>query len=55
MNKKENIVIKETILDIKRIEEKKYITIKEFDEIYNISVFSQQQFRGRLNDPLPYH
>ena len=40
---------------MKKIQAKKYITIKEFNEIYNISVSSQQQFRGRLNDPLPYH
>ena len=36
-------------------ENKKYITISDFKEIYNISISSQQQFRGRLNDPLPYH
>jgi hypothetical protein len=41
--------------EMKKIQAKKYITIKEFAEIYNISVSSQQQFRGRLNDPLPYH
>ena len=38
-----------------KIQSKKYITVKEFSEIYNVSVSSQQNYRGRLYDPLPYH
>lgn len=38
-----------------KIQAKKYITIKEFTEIYNVSTTSQQSKRGRLDDPLPYH
>lgn len=38
-----------------RIQAKKYITVKEFSEIYNVSISSQQNYRGRLYDPLPYH
>ena len=37
------------------IQEKKYITVKEFEEVYNVSKTSQQNYRGRLYDPLPYH
>ncbi len=40
---------------MKKIQSKKNITVKEFSEIYNISKTSQQNYRGRLNDPLPYH
>lgn len=47
------------IIDIeaqmKKIQVKNNITIKEFSEIYNISKTSQQNYRSRLNDPLPYH
>ena len=41
--------------DIIKIQAKKYITVKEFSEIYNIQKTSQQNYRARLNDPLPYH
>ena len=41
--------------EIKKIQAKKNITVKEFAEIYNISRTSQQNYRARLNDPLPYH
>jgi len=37
------------------MQSKKNITTKEFEEIYNISISSQKDYRGRLNDPLPYH
>lgn len=40
---------------IETIQAKKNITVKEFAEIYNISRTSQQNYRSRLNDPLPYH
>lgn len=34
---------------------KKFLTVKEFAEKYNIGKTSQQNYRGRLHDPLPYH
>lgn len=47
------------VLDIeeqmRKIQVKKNITRKEFAEIYNISISSQDVYRGRLYDPLPYH
>lgn len=42
-------------IDIEYAQKKKNITVKEFEEIYNISKSSQQDLRGRLYDPLPYH
>ena len=51
-NMHEIIEIKEYMA---KIQSKKYITVKEFSEIYNVSVSSQQNYRGRLYDPLPYH
>jgi len=41
--------------EMAKIQAKKYITVKDFSEIYNISKTSQQNYRERLNDPLPYH
>ena len=41
--------------EMKKIQAKKYITVKEFTEIYNISKTSQADLRGRLNNSLPYH
>lgn len=38
-----------------KIQAKKYITVKEFEEIYSVSKNSQQNYRGRIHDPLPYH
>lgn len=38
-----------------KIQSKKYINVKEFEEIYDISKSSQRDFRGRLHNPLPYH
>ncbi len=38
-----------------KIQVKKNITVKEFAEIYNVSKTSQQNYRGRLDNPLPYH
>lgn len=42
-------------LRMEKIQTKKYITVKEFSDIYNISKTAQQNYRGRLNNPLPYH
>jgi len=41
--------------EIIAIQTKDYITVKEFAIKYNISKDSQQVYRGRLHDPLPYH
>ncbi len=38
-----------------KIQSKKYINVKEFEEIYDISKSSQRDFRGRLHNLLPYH
>lgn len=38
-----------------KIQAKKYINVKEFEEIYDISKSSQRDYRGRLHNPLPYH
>ncbi len=37
-----------------KIQTKKYITTHEMQEIYNISISSQKDYRGRLNDSLPF-
>ena len=38
-----------------KLHAKKFLTVKEFAEKYNIGKTSQQNYRGRLHDPLPYH
>ncbi|MEN4046591.1 hypothetical protein [Sulfurimonas sp. NWX367] len=38
-----------------KIQSKKNISVKEFTEIYNVSKTAQQNYRGRHNNPLPYH
>jgi len=43
------------VVRMEEIQVKKNITVKEFADIYNISKTSQQNYRGRFNDPLPYH
>lgn len=45
----------DTTSQIEKIQAKNNITIKEFVEIYNISKTSQQSYRSRLYDSLPYH
>lgn len=40
---------------MKKMQSKKYLTSKELVEVYNISESSQKNYRGRLNDPLPFH
>jgi hypothetical protein len=40
---------------MRKIQAKKYITTDEMVEIYNMSISSQRDYRGRLNDPLPYN
>ena len=41
--------------EIAVMQAKRIITVKEFAEIYSISKTSQQNYRARLHDPLPYH
>ncbi len=41
--------------EIKKLQAKKYITTEQFAQIYNISISRQRDYRGRLNNPLPYH
>lgn len=41
--------------EIKLIQNKKYITVKEFEKMFNISSSSQRDYRSRLKNPLPYH
>jgi hypothetical protein len=47
------------VLDIeeqmKKIQAKKYISVKEMTLIHNMSKTSQQNYRERLYNPLPYH
>jgi len=47
------------VLDIeqhmKKIQAKKYITVIEFESIYDTGSTSQQTYRERRIDPLPYH
>jgi hypothetical protein len=38
-----------------KLHAKKNLTVKEFEEKYNMSKSSQTQYRSRLRDPLPYH
>jgi hypothetical protein len=38
-----------------KLHSKKNLTVKEFEEKYNMSKSSQTQYRSRLRDPLPYH
>ncbi len=41
--------------EMRKIQAKKYITVSEFTEMYNVGKTSQQNYRGRLYDALPYH
>ena len=41
--------------NIEMLQAKKNVTVKELAEIYNISKTSQQNYRARLYNPLPYH
>ena len=47
------------VLDIQKhmakIQSKKIISVKEFTDRYGVSKTSQQDYRGRLRDPLPHH
>lgn len=46
--------VKEIEKNMVKLNNKKYLTVKEFSEKYNISKTSQQNYRGRLYDPLPF-
>jgi hypothetical protein len=41
--------------EIKLIQNKKYITVNEFEKMFNVSKSSQRDLRSRLRNPLPYH
>jgi len=43
-----------TAQEIEKIQAKKYITVKEFTEIYNYSSDWQKNRRSRIHDHLPY-
>jgi hypothetical protein len=51
----ESLLKQQSSQEMTKIQSKKYITVKEFSEIYSISKTSQQNYRGRIHDPLPYH
>lgn len=57
-------ILEKTIIDLSKklsqqleqipVSEKKFITVKDFENVYSISVEQQRILRGRLNDPLPH-
>lgn len=51
----QNKEVLSVVKNINKIQFKKYLTSKELEEVYNISVSSQKNYRGRLNDSLPFH
>lgn len=38
-----------------KIHSKKILTVQELEDKYSIAKTTQQQYRGRMHDPLPYH
>ena len=34
---------------------KKFLTVKQLEQLYSISESQQKNLRGRIRDPLPYH
>jgi len=55
LHKIKNNELSDHFSKIEEIQQKKEITVKEFEVIYNISKSSQATYRGRLYDPLPFH
>ena len=53
--KDKDIDINKLDKEMKVIQEKKYITVNEFEKMFNISKSSQRDYRSRLKNPLPYH
>jgi hypothetical protein len=53
-NKKEFYQSQIKTLEIEKIQKKKYISVKEFAEIYGFSEDWQKNRRGRIRDKLPY-
>lgn len=44
------------VLDIEKLQVKKYISTKELAELYpNMPLSTQVSLRGRIHDKLPYH
>lgn len=52
---RQNKEVLSVVKNINKIQSKKYLTSKELAEVYSISESSQKNYRGRLNDPLPFH
>lgn len=42
------------LLELKLLNEKEIISVKEFEILYEYSRSAQKGFRGRLNNPIPY-
>lgn len=53
--KERNQKVIEIEQQLARLNSKKILTVKEFNDKYNIGKTSQQNYRQRLHDPLPYH
>ena len=53
--KERNQKVIEIEQQLARLNAKKILTVKEFNDKYNIGKTSQQNYRQRLRDPLPYH
>lgn len=51
----QNEVVLQIEKNMAKLHGKKYLSVKDFEEKYNMSKSSQQQYRSRLYDPLPYH
>lgn len=47
--------IKYTKDHIEKIQAKKVLTVQELEVIYSIKKTTQQNYRSRIHDPLPYH
>ena len=43
------------VLEIEKLQVKKYISVKELTILHKMSKTSQQNYRERIHDPLPYH
>lgn len=53
--KEKNQKVIEIEQQLAKLNAKKILTVKELSDKYNISKTSQQNYRQRLRDPLPYH
>jgi len=53
--KERNQKVVEIEQQLAKLNAKKILTVKEFSDKYSIGKTSQQNYRQRLRDPLPYH